>query len=567
MPKWLTKLANSIKTAPKTPTIVGLGYWFFINIVYTDGYMAGKVSNELFAFFKIASLIATIAFTNFIAAQFRRAKKDKLHQKFLKRSLLYFVILTVLLLLVWPGIYAHDDIFVLSKATRLSMDPWQHFISSLHMIISIMLLPIASAPVIFQCIFASLIVGYISTYAPTIFGKDKKKQKKISIALFAVFLLPPVVLHVLCGYRMSIYQYFEIFILVYLYIHYRKSEKISTTKMLGLLFLSILLCSWRTEGIYYIIGLPILFFIMRKPLFTTKQIISYSLIIIVSTLGIFKINTHLIGSNRYSLGALMVPISGIIDGAIETNDTETLDTYNKAFDIKCIEKNSISKMPERIFWDCSRDTDDETISLVTKTTIQQTPKYFGSIVEKYSDIVCDAFLGIKCGAYNTGQTGATFIADFTNFYFSENAKNSAIAFENFVPMPLNEPINYSVRKFFINFLSGRIPSTDFDNAYLYKKYDAPSYAIPVYYQLFYSLIVPIIAFIAAFVLAIRRRNHIIIWMLILIAGRVAIVAATGMASYLMYFMPFYISALVLFITILADKKRTGHEKVAKKARK
>ena len=565
MLKWLNKA--------KIPTALAFAYWLFINIVYVDGYFYGKSSFFITALFKGTALIAAIAFANFIAAQIRRAKTDQLHRTFLKRSLLYFGIMFVFLLLVWPGIYVHDDIGVFSKATALIADPWQHFLSSVHMITSIMLLPIASAPVFFQCLFASLIVGYISTYTPTVLTENAKKQKKLTIALFIIFLLPPVILHVLCGYRMSIYQYFEAFILLYFYIHYKKAEKISTPKMIYLLFLMILLCSWRSEGIYYLIGLPVLFYIIRKPLFTMRQIAIYSLILIVATLGISKVNNKLIGSNSYSLGALMVPISGIIDGAIESNDEETLAIYDKAFNIQCIKDNNIAKMPERIFWDCFRSDNDEVISLTTKTTIKLAPKYLGSIIEKYSDVLCDAFLGIKCGAYNTGQTGATYIADWSNYYFSTQAEEEGFAFFERVDIPFNRPISLRVHRAMVNFLTGRMPNAEFDPQYLLKKYDSPSYAIPVYYQLFYSLIIPTVAIIAAFVIAIRRKKWVLLWIIVLIAGRAVIVSATGMASYLMYFMPFYISSLVFFIVVIAEeniskvKKVAKNAKVAKKSRK
>ena len=552
----------------KIPTALAFAYWLFINIVYVDGYFYGKSSLFTTAFFKSMALIAVVAFANFIAAQIRRAKVDQLHRSFLKRSLLYFGIMFVFLLLVWPGIYVHDDIGVFSKATMLIMDPWQHFLSSIHMITAIMLLPIASAPVIFQCLFASLIVGYISTYAPTVLVKGIKKQKKLTIALFVVFLLPPVILHVLCGYRMSIYQYFEIFILLYLYVHYKKAEKINTLKMVYLLFLMILLCSWRSEGIYYLVGLPVLFYIIRKPLFTMRQIAIYSLILVVATLGISKINNRLIGNDRYSLGALMVPISGIIDGAIESNDEKTLAIYDKAFNVQCIKENSIAKMPERIFWDCSRSDDNEVISLTTKTTIKLAPKYLGSIIEKYSDVLCDAFLGIKCGVYNTGQTGATFIADWSNYFFPSQAEEVGSAFFHRVDIPLNKPVNSRVRHAIVNFLAGRMPNSEFNSQYLLRKYELPSYAIPVYYQLFYSLIIPTVAIVAAFIIAIRRKKWVLLWIIVLIAGRAVIVSATGMASYLMYFMPFYLSSIIIFIVVFYEdrtkKKATAKKTVAKK---
>ena len=570
MHQWLGKIKDTIKAAPKLPTILGLAYWVLINLIYTWNYFQGKASLKFTLIYKTLSLIAAILFANLIANLIRKAKKDNLYKTMLKRTLIYFGVALLFILLTWPGLYVHDDIVVLRLATELRLEPWQHALSSLHMIISISLIPIASAPIIFQSIFGALIASYVSTFLPTVLSKDKNKQHKISIALFAIFFLPPVILHVICGYRMSIYQYFEVFVLAYLYIHYKKAEKIKTFAMLSLLFIIILLCSWRSEAIYYILGLPILFFIIRKPLFTLKQIAIYSLIIIVATLGIGRINSHLVGNNSYTFAALLVPINGIIDGAIEENDTETLESYNRIFDIECIKENGLRKAPEAMYWTCTRSLPEDTMKELTTKTIQLAPKYISYIAPQYADIFCDVYLGVQCGPSNTGQTGAHFISDWSNYYFSEQADEKGISFEKTIDLPLKSQISRPVRAATVNFLTGRNPITNTSADYPITKERYPTHAIPVYYQLFYSLIMPTIAIIAAAVISIRRKKYVLLWIILLIAGRAVIVSATGMASYLMYFMPYYISSLVFFVVALFEqspKKKAAPKKATAKKKK
>ena len=548
MHQWLGKIKETIKAAPKLPTILGLAYWVLINLVYTWGYFQGKASLKFTLIYKTLSLIAAVLFANLIANLIRKAKKDNLYKTMLKRTLIYFGVALLFILLTWPGLYVHDDIVVLRLATELRLEPWQHALSSLHMIISISLIPIASAPIIFQSVFGALIASYVSTFLPTVLSKDKNKQHKISIALFAIFFLPPVILHVICGYRMSIYQYFEVFVLAYLYIHYKKAEKINAFAMLSLLFVVVLLCSWRSEAIYYILGLPILFFIIRKPLFTLKQIAIYSLIIIVATLNM---------------------ITRRQDFEIEENDTETLESYNRIFDIECIKENGLRKAPEAMYWTCTRSLPEDTMKELTAKTIQLAPKYISYIAPQYADIFCDVYLGVQCGPSNTGQTGAHFISDWSNYYFSEQADEKGISFEKTIDLPLKSQISRPVRAATVNFLTGRNPITNTSADYPITKERYPTHAIPVYYQLFYSLIMPTIAIIAAAIISIRRKKYILLWTVLLIAGRAVIVSATGMASYLMYFMPYYISSLVFFVVALfeqAPKKKAAPKKATAKRR-
>ena len=570
MHQWLDRIISAYKTSPKLPTALGFAYWIFINIAYVDGYFQGKSSFKVVFLFKTLSLIASILFANLIANLIRKAKKDNLYRAMLKRALIYLGVTLIFVLLTWPGLYVHDDIVVLRLATELRLEPWQHMLSSIHMIISIMLLPIASAPIIFQCIFGSLIAAYVSTFLPEVLSNDKKKRRKLSIAMFVVFFLPPVILHVICGYRMSIYQYFEVFVLAYLYIHYKKAEKIKPFAMLSLLFVIILLCSWRSEAIYYILGIPILFFIIRKPLFTLKQIAIYSLIIIVATLSIGRINSHLVGNDSYTFAALLVPINGIIDGAIEENDTETLESYNRMFDIECIKENNLRKAPEAMYWTCTRSLPKDVMKELTIKTIQLAPKYISYIAPQYADIFCDVYLGVQCGPSNTGQTGAHFISDWSNYYFSEEADEKGTSFEATIQMPLGLQLSRPIRAATVNILTGRNPITNTSTEYPITKERYPTHAIPVYYQLFYSLIIPTISIIAAAIISIRRKKYVLLWIILLIAGRAAIVSATGMASYLMYFMPFYISSIIFFLVAISEtaikKSRAKNARLPKKTR-
>ena len=138
-------------------------------------------------------------------------------------------------------------------------------------------------------------------------------------------------------------------------------------------------------------------------------------------------------------------------------------------------------------------------------------------------------------------------------------------------MPLSLQLSRPVRAATVNILTGRNPITNTSAEYPITKERYPTHAIPVYYQLFYSLIIPTISIIAAAIISIRRKKYVLLWIILLIAGRAAIVSATGMASYLMYFMPFYISSIIFFLVAISEtaikKSRAKNARLPKKTRK
>ena len=253
----------------------------------------------------------------------------------------------------------------------------------------------------------------------------------------------------------------------------------------------------------------------------------------------------------------MTPITGIIDGAIEENDTETLDFYNGLFEIDCIKRNNFRKMPEFIFWRCENSRSPELINQAISKTIKTAPKYISYIAPLYGDIACDVILGVRCGPYNTGQSGATPVSDYAIYYFSDEIEEYApgTSFESMINLPAKHPINRDLRASVANLLTGRFADTDFKLENVRQKAYTDPNAIPVYYQIFYTLIIPIIAIIAAIIQSIRRKKWLILILSLFILIRIPVVIIGSMAAFLMYLMPFYISALVLFIIAFFEDKK------------
>ena len=83
----------------------------------------------------------------------------KANRKFVKYTLIYLGIMTLLLLLTYPGIFRMDEFGILFTAQVVFPEFWQNYLTSIFYIISMMLFPVPAGIVFVQCICISLIVG------------------------------------------------------------------------------------------------------------------------------------------------------------------------------------------------------------------------------------------------------------------------------------------------------------------------------------------------------------------------------------------------------------------------
>ena len=186
-------------------------------------------------------------------------RHDKKAKQEIIISVIYLLILSVLLILVWPGTWSSDDISVLKNAESYVFTPWQHFFSGLFQILCLQTIPIPSGVIIIQIIIASLIAGYCISNISNLYGKTKKQENILKIVLGLILLLPPVVIYILSGFRMGLYSYLELALITKLIVLYKEQKKITISDISKISFLTVIISCWRTEGLYYPVFILILF--------------------------------------------------------------------------------------------------------------------------------------------------------------------------------------------------------------------------------------------------------------------------------------------------------------------
>lgn len=93
----------------------------------------------------------------------------------------YFLLMLVLLLLTWPGIWRMDEFGILTSAVQLFPHFWQNYITSVFYIYALMLFPFPAGVILVQIICISLIIARLVTLCLSAEPEQIGKRKKASV--------------------------------------------------------------------------------------------------------------------------------------------------------------------------------------------------------------------------------------------------------------------------------------------------------------------------------------------------------------------------------------------------
>ena len=163
-------------------TIILLVYSMGIckNIVFNT-----EAKNINFYHFILISFAFIIFIISFYLVRFVRKliTGDAFCKKFLKHFLIYLGLMAIFLLLIWPGYWVWDEMFVIYEIQASSVFTWQSIITQLVFAYSLLLIPSPVGITIIQVIIISLIVAFLNTKVELKFGK-----KLFNVIIYVVFL-------------------------------------------------------------------------------------------------------------------------------------------------------------------------------------------------------------------------------------------------------------------------------------------------------------------------------------------------------------------------------------------
>lgn len=191
-------------------------------------------------------------------------------------SLLYFIINFLLLIIVWPGIWRWDEIGVLTLFVRnFQICYWQSMFHSVIFFLSLAIFPFAGGIVLCQIMIISIIIGYLSKRIYMLF------DKKVYL-LIGIFCLPAILTNNLYPMRSTLYAYFMLMLLGKVILDYYQNIVLNEWDAIKIGILTGIVATWRTEGIIFLLAIPIYYIIFFRKQVKQRSLWILCLVVLVS---------------------------------------------------------------------------------------------------------------------------------------------------------------------------------------------------------------------------------------------------------------------------------------------
>lgn len=468
-----------------------------------------------------------IYFTLYIVKEFVAKWREIEVQRRLCWSIIFGLIVGWVFLFVWPGTWSWDDVFIYTSALNYDLYPWQHFLTSIFHIMSLQLIPLAGGVVCVQICIASLIAGECIVSVVECIELRGIKRVVAEILLLVSMLSLPVVTYLFSGFRMGIYSYLELLYLSKIFCFMRREKCITKKELIFIIILTVLVSSWRTEGIFYLVILPIIIYMLyQKRSITKKQGIGVIVSAILLTLFINGYNNKLIGDNDYSITATIVPVVAILRDERAQLTQEELEELERVINLDVVKQNEIFKAEELFYMGLVRDN-------YTKQEYYNYLKTYAKIIMKNPDTALQSmkeiFLqtaGVKFIDNRTLQrTVVVNTAGGTLRLYDNHTMHS----RSFLQMKI--PMKYPI-----------ISEESRNNAILKMACINSDGTVRPFYYVCWNLIIPLILVMICIIGTIVKRNKILFIILTSIVIRALILFFTSCAPYIMYYISVYLLA-------------------------
>ncbi|MCR4690945.1 MAG: hypothetical protein K5739_06355 [Lachnospiraceae bacterium] len=434
---------------------------------------------------------------------------------------IYTVILFLALLLTWPGIWRTDEFGILGNVVAVQIYWWQHFLTSLFYFFSFMIIPNPVGAIVIQVLICGCGFGYI---AETVSRRTGKKA--MGAIMLIPFCIPSVIMFQIYPMRITLYALLELVLLLYLYEHASdivhtgyighvgdmnradNMEAVGNWQIILLAVATAILATWRSEGIYYILLLPLWFLILfRKKRIGIRKLILYLFVsfgLFTAIYAMQSVGIHKDRNDAYEMTAYAQSLPVLLRSAAADGDTEGIAIAEKIVDVQAVMN---AKEGIESFW-----AGDMTTKEYSPEEFKAFKKQFITWVFRYRN----AFIKERIHTMLTSreQTKST-----VNLHDSSN-----IQFVYFLMTFRHvDPINSDLRDQIITFMEQKV---------------------------FCLFEIPAAIMAVVFVWCLLRKREA--WMLIgMILIRIPLVLLTAPDNYFMYYYPFYLTGSVLFFFILA----------------
>lgn len=453
-------------------------------------------------------------------------RKDKESIKFLKHFAIYFAIMLVFLAIIWPGHWVWDEMFVIDYTQEYKVFMWQSVLTQIYYGIALLIFPSVISIVILQIILISLVIAYIQTKIEAIY-----KNKWYNIILYILFLLPAVITNNLYILRLPMYSYSMLLFFAILLFDYISKKEINLNKAFLLYILSSIMILWRSEGIIFLVFIPIMLALTYPRLRNTLKIIAICAVLILSYMGFNKIFEEN-EDKSYGLLVYVNPLSNMLQEDLNV-DEEDIAKINKVMDIEKIKANpSYTETPAywagELFTKDYEENLDGLTSAYAKIVLKNPISFIRARLKTFiatsgmdKDVipqVSNRFL------YNLSGVEPN---EYVNEFCAKNSYMNTI----FKSLKLNVE----------SFLNGENAITKQQNQFVK--------------ILFWNFIPVLILVLIIGIKNIISKKWLIVFMCITLLAKAGVVFLTAPASYFMYYFPEYIIGFLIISVEIFEKRR------------
>lgn len=292
---------------------------------------------------------------------------------------IYFAFMMILLLLVYPGAWRMDEFGILRDAKTLMPTFWQGYLTSYFYIFSLMLLPIPAGVVIMQNVIISLCVGFVCERAQRIL---KLKHK---IWLLLPFLAFPVLDSNMYPMRMSVYVYLEILLAAVFLSAIMEKRKLTRKETWLVILLTAVVAVWRTEGIYYMLWIPVVYLITFWRQESQKKKLKFAVVTVFATIIVMipqYLGNKMVSGDQYEITSMVLPLAPLLAEAQDEQQAE-LSAIDKVIDVNLmIQGYESGKSGISVFWSEPALIRDN----YTNAEYKEFKSAYYSLIRKYPDV-------------------------------------------------------------------------------------------------------------------------------------------------------------------------------------
>lgn len=520
---------------------------------FTDGTAAIKT---IFAWgSKAVFLCLLMGLWHFLFWFFKKADRS-----FVRFTCIYFVLMLVLLVLTWPGIFRMDEFGILFEAQNAFPVFWQHYLTSIFYIMALMLLPVPSGVILLQNVCISLIVGWILFRFQKLFLTDKA-SKYIYFA-YVPFLFLPVLDSNLYPMRMSLYAYLELLLLAE-FVFLSIEKRISSKNEITLAILSAVIINWRSEAIYYALALPICFLVLFwnigdkkiKSRFIIYTLVGSLILAIPQKIGENQ-KQYYKNSHEYELTSMLLPVVPLIghiymdalfssyypeseEAALQIVEDKEAPVIHRQISRlylmdRVLDVSKAAKAAEEgrtgisLYW-----ADNEFVRDYTDEQYAVFKKIYWQLVFEYPEV----FMKERLQTFFQSQD---LLENTTELFTKENMAN----YDKFKKLPMTEPVSNYVRNKVISALELR------DGSDYHKK--LPGYSIV------YNALPAMVLELVILLILLGKRKWGYSLLLASHMAKIPLIFLTAPSRLFMYYYPVYLTgyalAAFLLLYLWAGKK-------------